>query len=166
MHSLTIFSCSEGCLDGDIRLAEGSTPQEGRVEVCKSNVWGTVCDDGWNREDARVVCRQLGYSIASKSFKSLRGIKFNYVVEKIVQVNDIRKLFILLSLSVSIDRAFFGPGYGVTALNNVQCVGTESRLVDCISSTISRVCPHTEDAGVKCYAQAGKNPLHPSKVCP
>ena len=45
-----------------IRLAEGFTPNRGRVEVYYGSVWGTICNDGWTREDSDVVCKQLGYS--------------------------------------------------------------------------------------------------------
>ena len=45
-----------------MRLVGGNVPNEGRVEVCINDVWGTVCDDGWSSTDASVVCRQLGYS--------------------------------------------------------------------------------------------------------
>lgn len=43
-----------------VRLAGGSTSSEGRVEVAVNGIWGTVCDDDWNLEDAKVVCRSLG----------------------------------------------------------------------------------------------------------
>ena len=35
---------------------------EGRVEICVNNVYQTVCDDLWDEQEARVVCRQNGYT--------------------------------------------------------------------------------------------------------
>ena len=50
-----------GCTNGDIRLVGGHGNFSGRVEVCFNNVWGTVCDDDWGRDDSEVVCQQLGF---------------------------------------------------------------------------------------------------------
>jgi deleted-in-malignant-brain-tumors protein 1 len=47
------------CTQGGIRLQDGDTTTEGRVEVCNNNAWGTVCDDSWDDVDAAIACKQL-----------------------------------------------------------------------------------------------------------
>ena len=54
------------CTDGEVRLEGSVSPLEGRVEMCYDGVWGTVCNSFWNRADATVVCRQLGYSSSGR----------------------------------------------------------------------------------------------------
>ena len=51
----------DSCTNGEIKLVGGDTEYEGRVEVCYSGAWGSICPSSWDSNDAKVVCRQLGY---------------------------------------------------------------------------------------------------------
>ena len=44
----------------------------------------------------------------------------------------------------------FGPGTGPIHLDNVECNGSESSLLDCVFDDDSSDCSHREDAGVMC----------------
>ena len=50
------------CEEGDLRLTGGSTVNQGRVEVCMNETWGTICSTNWGQTEANVACRQLGFS--------------------------------------------------------------------------------------------------------
>ncbi|ESO86370.1 hypothetical protein LOTGIDRAFT_129408, partial [Lottia gigantea] len=52
--------------DVKVRLKDGPSPYEGRLEVYYNEKWGTVCDDGFNQDEAKVVCKMLGVSDVTK----------------------------------------------------------------------------------------------------
>jgi len=54
------------CEDGDVRLVDGYSAYEGRVELCRSGVWTQICGNGWHTAHTAVVCTQLGFSPNSK----------------------------------------------------------------------------------------------------
>ena len=111
---------------GVVRLVNGPTSYEGTVEVYYNGQWGTVCDDGWDLNDAQVVCRQLGFDSAIDAINARSG-------------------------------AYYGQGSGQIWLNNVNCVGNESTVVNCLHNGWgNNNCSHGEDAGVKCTTAFGK----------
>lgn len=44
----------------ELWLVNGPNRCTGRLEVLHDQQWGSVCDNDWDMEDAKVVCRHLG----------------------------------------------------------------------------------------------------------
>ncbi|XP_062601529.1 deleted in malignant brain tumors 1 protein-like isoform X4 [Saccostrea cucullata] len=107
------------CSLDNIRLVNGSTPHEGRVELRFNGTWGTVCDDEWDDKDAAVLCYILGFSRKNALAKS---------------------------------SARYGPGNGKIWIDNVECRGNETDILQCQKSALGKHdCSHAEDAGVACF---------------
>ena len=125
------------CTDWDIRLVGGSET-EGRVEVCYNNTWGTVCDDSWGTDDARVVCRQLNLrDSGTKPCKPVYPKCGDYPNSLIAPI--------------AYQRARHGQGEGPILLDNVACTGSEISLQQCPNNGVrNHNCRHSEDAGVSC----------------
>ena len=100
----------------------GSNNGSGRVEVCRFGCWGTVCDEGWDRDDANVACRQLGFETASAI--PTRGAYFG---------------------EGRADRPIFLSQVECERNSNKQ------DLLKCEKMGINHSCLHSQDAGVICH---------------
>ncbi|XP_066433432.1 macrophage receptor MARCO-like [Eleutherodactylus coqui] len=54
----------------NVRIIGGA---KGRVEVKYNGEWGTICDDSWETNDGKVICRMLGYSRVVSVFTASAG---------------------------------------------------------------------------------------------
>ena len=71
-----------------VRLVDGSSYNEGRLEVYYSGRWGTVCNNGWTDKYASLVCKQLGFGSCGEVTDFGAGTN-NILLENVIcSVND------------------------------------------------------------------------------
>lgn len=78
-----ISTLQSDCTDGDVRLVNGNTEYEGRVEVCINKAWGTVCSiehnswwwrwgwHDWDLSESNIVCKQIGHMELGNLFSDI-----------------------------------------------------------------------------------------------
>jgi len=52
-----------------IRLVDGTSHNNGRLELQWNGQWGTICDRYWDYRDTEVACRQLGFLGAKRHYR-------------------------------------------------------------------------------------------------
>ena len=135
------------CKDGDVRLMGGSHYREGRVEVCRNQLWGRVCDDEWDEREAAVVCRQLGLSE--------EGTR-HCMIYIIAHTADIILYEYLIGVIAFIGHEKLSPYDDSTSastlpfiLDDLGCNGSESNLLECLPRH-NCMSLSSENAGVRC----------------
>ena len=123
------------CENGHIRLVEGSTQYEGRVEVCMNHIWGTVCSSMWGTLNSNVVCKQLGHMELGTMINDLAIITIYTPTGSVTYIN----------------ASQFGQGTSPILMSGVDCSGQESNLLECLYQPFSNsLCTHYHDVGIKC----------------
>ena len=61
MHYYSLLQAA--CDQGKVRLHINTLIENtyGRVEYCNDTEWRSVCGEMWGENEARVVCRELGF---------------------------------------------------------------------------------------------------------
>ena len=107
-----------------LRLMNGSGNHEGRLEIKYMGMWKPICDDYWTDVEAGVACRILGFT---------RGAVDN---------------------EGRIRRLRFGTAGDDFWLDNVNCEGDETNLIDCPRRRNLAIGEHNcrarEAVGVRC----------------
>ena len=144
-HILALLVLS-GCSDGDVRLINGTTSYEGRVEICYNGIWGSICDSSWDDWDAAVVCLQMGFQ-GTSMYAWLYHVAYTCTHGWL--------LFCTLTIpdATALRGSYFGDGDGLYHLSGISCNGNERTLLQCsrnIISGTSHSCTSGRDVGVKC----------------
>jgi len=158
----------------------------GRIEIYHAGEWGTVCDDGWGPNEARAVCRQLGYSDAAPyqedTHHSYGSSSYDY---DWISYGSYGGSYDSWSLPPSTSSPpppprpppprtdtggeaevygilHYGRGTGPIWMDDVSCRQGTNRLDGCDFRPWGQSdCGHSEDVGVRCVGHRGPDPPRP-----
>uniref|UniRef100_A0A8C7VST7 Deleted in malignant brain tumors 1 protein-like n=1 Tax=Oncorhynchus mykiss TaxID=8022 RepID=A0A8C7VST7_ONCMY len=140
-----------------VRLVNGNGRCSGRVEIYHNSQWGTVCDDNWDMNDAKVVCKQLGCGSAMSSPGSVRfGQGTGQIWMDNIECSDSESTLRQCSHTTT-HNCNHGEDAGVVCLSEIRLVNGTSRCSGTVEILYEgqwgRVCGQkwdVDDANVVC----------------
>ena len=137
---LTLPYLGTACTNGAIRLTNGTTSNEGRVEYCYEGKWAPFCDI--SPLTASVVCNQLGYNYTCKRTSTF--------------IEHRMHLHIYIDASIFDDERF-GRSNALSTFHHTYCSGSEQYISQCTevrkgSCYISYIGCQIE-YGIRCYSK-------------
>ena len=118
----------------------------GRVEVCGSGIWGTVCiDDYWDDVDAGVICKQMGFSFYGEFYSHIMIMQLQLKHHRIKHY-----VLILISTGSFSLSSWFTEYDKIALLHSVECNGTEESIFDCRTNEGDGGCLSYQDGSVIC----------------
>ncbi|XP_064392932.1 tyrosine-protein phosphatase Lar-like isoform X3 [Halichondria panicea] len=109
--------------EGEVRLADGPSSREGRVDICDGRYWRTPCQDTWGIEETRVVCRELGF--CQQGGRLVTGHSYQeYILFDINEVNCTGDEATLSNCSVTL---YYSSNCGNYVGAGVSCYSTPKR---------------------------------------
>lgn len=114
-----------------VQLQSGSNALQGRAFYWRTGSLRRICDDGFSSNDARVICRQLGFGSLVTYYSDAN----NYATQR--------------AFGWSYSRSYW--------LWRLACDGTELYLHQCRNGGWSPTCYGYEDVGVRCNSKCTSN---------
>lgn len=157
VSDLCMWCFNLGCDEGDIKLVnQNGNDNEGTVLMCLDGLWSMISDQGWDSNEAEVVCRSLGFQT--------EGI--------VLWLSEYNKKFVFYRAGKEVKKgSFYGKVNKTLGFTNFACAGSENTLADCPNSMYTfnagkLLALNTSVAGVFCKPYEPTEPATECSVLP
>ncbi|WAR24066.1 NETR-like protein, partial [Mya arenaria] len=154
----------------EVRLVNGTGPDDGRAEILINEQWGTICDDNFDISDTEAFCRMLGKKGAQFFTAAYHGQGTGPVhIDRLdcqpfnQNLSDCPYLYTntcshARDVSVVCNgnpakqiyrSAYFGPGFGPIFVDDLACDASATHINNCSYITEDN-CNHNNDISVVC----------------